>query len=70
MHAAEKAYLPTSGLRPLRAKIGDYMNRKMHGGEHVYEDDLVIVGPGSKELIFLTQVALNDTCDVHIPVPS
>ena len=49
-HAAEKDYLSVRGLAALRAAVADY-HRRRHGVARGDED--VIVGPGSKELMFL-----------------
>lgn len=64
-HAHEKDYLPTQGLPALRDTIAKYytdnMNYKVSG-----ED--IIIGPGSKELIFQALYTLQGT--VLIPAPS
>ncbi|KAL4229244.1 hypothetical protein ACF0H5_012284 [Mactra antiquata] len=49
-HAGEHAYLPVAGIRELRESIRDFHQR--YDTITVNADD-VIVGPGSKELIFL-----------------
>lgn len=49
-HAAEKDYLPVRGLLDLRRSVAEYHRRRY--GVARGEDD-VIVGPGSKELMFL-----------------
>jgi aspartate aminotransferase len=64
-HAHEKDYLPVKGLKPLREAISRYINR----GEHMrstWED--VLIGPGSKELLFMLQMAYYG--DLLIPRPS
>ena len=64
-HAPEKAYLAVQGLPELRRAVA------MH---HCREDgldaaaDRVLIGPGSKELIFLLQLAFRG--EVLIPSPS
>ncbi len=49
-NAAEKDYLPVRGLPELRRAVADY-HRRRHGVQRGQDD--VIVGPGSKELMFL-----------------
>src|SRR5688572_23204452 len=55
-HAACKDYLEVRGLAALRQSIADYHRRV--DGLDVSSDD-VVVGPGSKELMFLVQLSLN-----------
>jgi aspartate aminotransferase len=64
-HAQEKDYLPVKGLKSLREAISDYINRseRMRSG---WED--VLIGPGSKELLFMLQLAYYG--DLLIPRPS
>jgi aspartate aminotransferase len=64
-NAFQKDYLPVKGLYPLREAIASF-NRKAHGLECTAED--VIIGPGSKELIFLLQMVYYG--DLVIPTPS
>ncbi len=52
--AAEKDYLPVRGLPELRAAVASYHGRR-HGIARTADD--VLVAPGSKELMFLLQVA-------------
>ncbi|MBK1850761.1 aminotransferase class I/II-fold pyridoxal phosphate-dependent enzyme [Marinobacter sp. 1-4A] len=64
-HAHEKDYLPVKGLKSLRESIAGYINRS----ERVrctWED--VLIGPGSKELLFMLQLAYYG--DLLIPRPS
>ncbi|RJP73345.1 MAG: aminotransferase class I/II-fold pyridoxal phosphate-dependent enzyme [Candidatus Zixiibacteriota bacterium] len=53
-HAPEKDYLPAQGLRDLREAVAAYHRRK-DGVEARPQD--VLIGPGSKELMFLLQLA-------------
>ncbi len=64
-NAHEKDYLPVKGLKPLREAIAGYINRReqMH---YSWED--VLIGPGSKELLFILQLAYYG--DLLIPRPS
>jgi aspartate aminotransferase len=54
LHAHEKAYLPVRGLASLREAVAAF-HRRTDGVEALPES--VLVGPGSKELMFLLQVA-------------
>lgn len=64
-HAGEKDYLPTKGLPELRHAIVDYYRRD-HGLEYLPEN--VLVGPGTKELMFLVQLVYYG--ELVIPAPS
>ncbi len=64
-HAHEKDYLPVKGLKPLREAISRYINRRERM-RSTWED--VLIGPGSKELLFMLQLAYYG--DLLIPRPS
>jgi aspartate aminotransferase len=64
-HAGEKAYLPVAGLRELREAVARY-HRERQGLD--LDADGVLVGPGSKELMFLLQLAYYG--DLLIPTPA
>lgn len=64
-HAHEKDYLPVKGLAPLRQAIADH-HRRVDGIHAAAED--VLVGPGSKELMFLLQLVYYG--DLVIPTPT
>ncbi len=64
-HAHEKAYLPVRGLRGLREAVADYHHAR-NGIESSAED--VLIGPGSKELMFILQLVYYG--DLVIPTPS
>jgi aspartate aminotransferase len=64
-HAHEKDYLPVRGLRDLRDAVADY-HRGTKGIECAGQD--VLVGPGSKELMFILQLVYYG--DLVIPTPS
>jgi len=64
-HAQEKDYLPVKGLRALREAISGYINRSERM-RCTWED--VLIGPGSKELLFILQLAYYG--DLLIPRPS
>ena len=63
--ADEKDYLPPGGLPALRTAVAEYYRRRH--GVHVAAED-VVVGPGSKELMFLLQLCFAG--DILIPTPS
>ena len=64
-HAHQKDYLNVSGLIGLREEVANYHSNK---NQYKYNAESVIIGPGSKELIFQTQLVLN--CDLLLPRPS
>jgi len=51
----KNTYLPMQGLEELRSAIANQLNQS-NNNDFVAED--IIVGPGTKELMFLTQIAL------------
>ncbi|MBN2495938.1 MAG: aminotransferase class I/II-fold pyridoxal phosphate-dependent enzyme [Deltaproteobacteria bacterium] len=64
LHAHEKDYLPVRGLRELREAVASFHRDK----DHVDVDaEGVLVGPGSKELMFLAQLAFYG--EILIPTP-
>lgn len=64
-NAHQKDYLPVRGLRGLRDAVASY-HRRMHGIERSGDD--VLIGPGSKELMFILQLVYYG--DLVIPTPS
>ena len=64
-NAHQKDYLPVLGLYQLRQAVADYYNRIL-GLE--FEPERVMIGPGSKELMFILQLAYYG--DLVIPRPS
>jgi aspartate aminotransferase len=64
-HAPLKDYLPTRGLRELREAVADHVRRERGV---LASADNVIVGPGSKELMFLLQLAYYG--EIIIPTPA
>ncbi len=64
-HAPHKEYLPVRGLDELREAVADH-HRRLDGMDA--GADSVLIGPGSKELIFLLQLVFRG--DVLIPSPS
>ncbi|RKY90739.1 MAG: aspartate aminotransferase, partial [Ignavibacteriae bacterium] len=65
VHAHEKDYLPVKGLYQLREAVAEHHCRD-HGVCFTPED--VLIGPGSKELMFLLQYVYYG--DLLIPTPS
>lgn len=64
-HAAEKDYLPVRGLWELRRAVAHYTERTA-GIDRTADD--VLIGPGSKELMFLLQLSFYG--DLVIPTPA
>ena len=65
VNAYKKEYLPVKGLWELRAALADHTHR--HQGIDCKGHD-VLIGPGSKELMFFLQLVYNG--DLVIPAPS
>jgi aspartate aminotransferase len=65
VNAHQKDYLPVEGLDLLRTAVAEYHHRSQ--GIDCSEDD-VLIGPGSKELMFLMQLVYYG--DLVIPTPS
>lgn len=65
VNAHQKDYLPVKGLRELREAVANYHSRTK-GTECTGQD--VLVGPGSKELMFILQLVYYG--DLVIPTPS
>jgi len=64
-HADAKAYLPVRGLPALREAVAGFMERRQ-GLRFDAED--VLIGPGSKELLFLLQVVFDG--ELLVPTPA
>ncbi|MEQ9415429.1 MAG: aminotransferase class I/II-fold pyridoxal phosphate-dependent enzyme [Cyclobacteriaceae bacterium] len=64
-HAHEKDYLPVKGLYALRTAVADYHSRRTK--MRVVPED-VLIGPGSKELLFIAQLSFDG--DLIVPAPS
>lgn len=64
-NAFQKDYLPVRGLRALREAVAEYQHRTQ--GVNVAPEG-VLVGPGSKELMFILQLVYYG--DLLIPTPS
>ena len=64
-NAYQNKYLPMQGLSKLRNSIAKHItNLKKYN----YKDDNVIIGPGTKELMFLLNILFDG--DILLPVPS
>jgi aspartate aminotransferase len=63
-HAHEKDYLPVSGLPELRTAVATYHGRV---NELRYAADQILIGPGSKELLYILQVVFNGI--LYLPSP-
>ena len=65
VNAHQKNYLPVRGLSELRAAVADYHSRRNNIRRNA---ENVLIGPGSKELMFLLQFVYYG--DLVIPTPS
>ncbi|MBU1011292.1 MAG: aminotransferase class I/II-fold pyridoxal phosphate-dependent enzyme [Bacteroidetes bacterium] len=65
LHAHEKDYLPVKGLKQLREAIAGFNFRTQRCMDN---PDNILIGPGSKELIFILQLVYYG--DLIIPIPS
>lgn len=64
LYAHEKDYLPVQGLPALREAVADFHRRKDHVEA---QPEGVLVGPGSKELLFLLQLVFDGELIVRTP---
>jgi aspartate aminotransferase len=64
-NAHQNKYLPMQGLKELRDTIAKYISIRK---DYDYKSENVIVGPGSKELMFLLHVLFDG--DIILPAPS
>jgi aspartate aminotransferase len=64
-NATKKEYLPVRGLRELREAVADY-HRRTSGTTSTGDD--VLIGPGSKELMFLLQIVYYG--ELIVPTPA
>ena len=58
-------YLPMQGLLELRESIANFESKKKN---YIYKSQNIIVGPGSKELMFLLQLLFDG--EILLPAPS
>ena len=64
-NAHQNKYLPMQGLSELRNAIAKYTSEKKN---YDYKSDNIIIGPGSKELMFLLHVIFDG--EIILPAPS
>ncbi len=64
-NAHQNKYLPMQGLEELRESIAKYISKKKN---YEYLSNNVIIGPGSKELMFLLQILFEG--EILLPAPS
>ncbi len=64
-NAYQNKYLPMQGLKDLREVVAKYTSTKKN---YNYNSENVIIGPGSKELMFLLHVLFEG--DIILPAPS
>ena len=64
-NAYQNKYLPMQGLSELREVVAKYTSKKKN---YEYNSDNVIIGPGSKELMFLLHVIFDG--EIILPTPS
>ena len=53
-NAHKNTYLPMQGLEELRTAIASHLNKNNNNN---FSSDDIVIGPGTKELMFLTQMA-------------
>jgi len=64
-NAHQNKYLPMQGLSELRNEVAKYTSKKKN---YDYKSENVIIGPGSKELMFLLHVIFDG--EIILPAPS
>ncbi len=64
-NAEKHTYMPMQGLEDLRLAIANYLNKNNNND---FKQDDIVIGPGTKELMFLTQIAFQG--EVLLPAPS
>jgi aspartate aminotransferase len=64
-NAYQNRYLPMQGLKELRESVAKYTSAKK---DYNYKSENVIIGPGSKELMFLLHILFEG--DIILPAPS
>ena len=64
-NAYQNKYLPMQGLSDLRQSVAKYTSKKKN---YEYNSENVIIGPGSKELMFLLHVIFDG--EIILPAPS
>mgnify|MGYP001471146408 CR=1 FL=1 len=64
-NADKHNYLPMQGLEELRSAIANYLNKNNNNN---FDKEDIVIGPGTKELMLLTQIIFKG--DVLLPAPS
>tara|TARA_B100000686_G_scaffold199190_1_gene205976 strand:- start:256 stop:1491 length:1236 start_codon:yes stop_codon:yes gene_type:complete len=64
-NANKHSYLPMQGLEELRLAISNHLNKNNNNN---FNKENIIIGPGTKELMFLTQIAFDG--EILLPAPS
>ena len=64
-NANKHMYLQMQGLEELRSAIADYLNKT---NDNNFNKEDIVIGPGTKELMFLTQIAFDG--EILLPAPS
>ena len=64
-NAYQNKYLPMQGLKELREAVAKYTSVKK---DYTYRSENVIIGPGSKELMFLLHILFDG--EIILPAPS
>ena len=64
-NASKNTYLPIQGLAELRLAIANYLNKNNNNN---FKSNNILIGPGTKELMLLTQIAFAG--EILLPAPS
>ena len=64
-NANKNTYLPMQGLPELREAVANYISSKKN---YNYKAENILIGPGTKELMFLLQILFDG--EVLLPTPS
>ena len=64
-NAAKHAYLPMQGLEELRLAVANNLNEN---NKNDFKKEDILIGPGTKELMFLTQIVFKG--EILLPAPS
>tara|TARA_B100000029_G_scaffold387359_1_gene383360 strand:- start:141 stop:1376 length:1236 start_codon:yes stop_codon:yes gene_type:complete len=64
-NAEKHVYLPMQGLETLRSAIANHLNKNNNNN---FDKKDIVIGPGTKELMFLTQIIFEG--EILLPAPS
>tara|TARA_B100000686_G_scaffold220194_1_gene227267 strand:- start:118 stop:1353 length:1236 start_codon:yes stop_codon:yes gene_type:complete len=64
-NAGKHTYLPMQGLEELRTAIANYLK---NNNNYDFKKEDIVIGPGTKELMFLTQIVFQG--EILLPAPS